>query len=78
MIDLVHTDRLFLRADEVAAIFCVTKRAVYQWIALGQLPAVYAGRSVRIPIAAVREGIPPRKQVNRVRPLARKPATVTP
>ena len=49
------TDTLLLRTGEVAALFCVSERAVTEWAARGRLPSVrtpgghrrYPARSVR-------------------------------
>ncbi len=41
-------DKVLLRPDEVAAIFEVTVKTVYQWCALGILPSIKIGGVVRI------------------------------
>lgn len=46
-------DTPFLRVDEVAAYFRVSRSTVYGWIQAGQLPAVRIGGTVRLPRAAV-------------------------
>jgi excisionase family DNA binding protein len=47
-------DGALLRPDQVADIFKVTKKTVYNWVAQGKLAAVVvAGRSLRIKKEAV-------------------------
>ena len=41
-------DKLLFRPDEVASIFEVTAKTVYQWCALGIIPSIKVGGVVRI------------------------------
>jgi excisionase family DNA binding protein len=55
MIDPAHTDRLFLRVDEVARACGVTTRTVYNWVLYHKIAAAHIGGSIRIPVSAVQE-----------------------
>jgi excisionase family DNA binding protein len=47
-------DRELLRADEAAELLGLGRSKTYQLMAAGELPTVRIGRSVRIPLAALR------------------------
>lgn len=54
MVDLNHTDRVFLRVDEVARYYEVSRRTVYNWVTSNKIPYVHVGGSLRFPVAALR------------------------
>jgi excisionase family DNA binding protein len=45
--------RLLLRVDEVAAMLSLGRSKTYELIAIGVLPAVRLGRSIRVPAEAL-------------------------
>lgn len=48
------TEQLLVRADEAARMLGVCRSKAYAMLASGELPAVRIGRSVRVPVAALR------------------------
>lgn len=44
-----------LRPSRVARLLDLSRSAVYQKIAAGEIPAVRLGRSIRVPASAIRE-----------------------
>lgn len=55
MVDLKTTQRQFLTPEEVAEIFAVTRRSIYNWVRAGKLPFIQPnGWGTRIPTDAVR------------------------
>jgi excisionase family DNA binding protein len=50
------SDKKFLRPDEVAKHYNVSRSTVYGWIDMGLLKAVkVAGKTIRIPVDALKE-----------------------
>ena len=47
-------ERLLLRVDEVARLLSLGRSKTYELIAAGTLPTVRLGRSVRVPVEALR------------------------
>lgn len=47
-------ERLLLRVDEVAKLLSLGRSKTYELIAAGALPTVRLGRSVRVPVEALR------------------------
>jgi excisionase family DNA binding protein len=54
MIDLLTTDRNYLRLDEIMALFEVSRRTVYYWVSRRRIPYVHVGRTLRFPVADLR------------------------
>jgi len=50
-------EKLLVRPDEAAATLGVGRTRIYQLLAIGALPSVRVGRSVRVPMNALREWI---------------------
>ena len=50
-------EKILLRAREVAEALGVAKSTAYELMATGQLPVVRIGRSVRVPLDALRQRI---------------------
>lgn len=49
--------KLLLRVDEAAKACSLGRSKMYQLIAAGEIPSVKIGRSVRIPLLALREWV---------------------
>jgi excisionase family DNA binding protein len=54
MVDLDTTDRVFLRVDEVQALFGVSRRTVYNWAAQRKIAFVHIEHTLRFPVAELR------------------------
>ncbi len=50
-------DRLLLRPDEAAEVLGVGRSKIYALLASGEVPAVRVGRSVRVPVEALRRWV---------------------
>lgn len=48
-------DPILLRPEEAARVLRVGRSKVYQLIQTGEVPSVKLGKSVRVPVAALRE-----------------------
>lgn len=55
--DLEMTERLLLRADEVARRLSLGRATVYLMMASGELPTLRKGRAVRVPARALEQWI---------------------
>jgi predicted DNA-binding transcriptional regulator AlpA len=54
MVDLLTTDRVFLRVHEVQALFGVSRRTVYNWAARRKIAYVHIAHTLRFPVAELR------------------------
>ena len=52
-----NTDRVLLKADEVARRLSLGRATVYQMIASGELRTVRRGRAVRVPVRSIDEWV---------------------
>jgi excisionase family DNA binding protein len=52
-----HTERLLLKADEVARRLSLGRATVYLMMASGELPTFRKGRAVRVPTRALEQWI---------------------
>lgn len=57
-----ETNRLLLKADEVARRLSLGRATVYLMMASGELPTFRKGRAVRVPAAALHQWIENRSQ----------------
>lgn len=55
MIDLMTTEKQFLRPDEVMEIVGISRRTLYYWIEHRRLSAVKIGGTIRIPVEDLRK-----------------------
>ncbi len=51
------TEKLLLKPAEVVEVIGVSRKAIYEMVASGELPSIRIGRRVRIPVNALREWI---------------------
>ena len=67
-------DRLLLRPMEAALMLAVGRTRIYEMIAEGSIPSVRIGqRSIRVPIAALREWLESQESGNELLATAGKP-----
>jgi excisionase family DNA binding protein len=62
-----HTERLLLKADEVARRLALGRATVYLMMASGELPTLRKGRAVRVPSRALEQWIENRTNAGEVR-----------
>jgi excisionase family DNA binding protein len=60
------TNEKYLKPEEVAERYQVSRRMVYKMVALGQLKAIKFGGALRIPESALTEFVKPAKDVDDV------------
>ena len=63
-------DKLLIRPSEVADLLGLGRTKVYEMLASGELPSVRIGKSVRVPLGALRQWVDERAKVDN--PAARK------
>ena len=47
-------DKLLLRPDEAREILSIGRTKFYQMLSSGEIPSIYVGRSVRVPLASLK------------------------
>jgi excisionase family DNA binding protein len=53
----VSMDAILIRAEEAGKLLGLGRSKIYEMLASGELPVVRVGRSVRVPVEALREWV---------------------
>lgn len=53
----VESDKLLLRVSEAQQLLSLSRSTVYAMVASGELPSVRIGRSVRVPVDALKQWV---------------------